>query len=63
MVRKVDPAQRFSPDVVDGAPAARKPFPIYLEFIGKSARAEHARDRPGGRGRTSAAMARLNRGG
>jgi hypothetical protein len=22
MVRKVDPVQRFSPDVVDGAPAA-----------------------------------------
>ena len=47
MVRKVDPAQRFSPDVVDAAPAARKPYPIYLEFIGKSARSEHAPGPPG----------------
>src|SRR5262249_35447444 len=56
MVRKIDPAQRFSPDVVDAAPATRT---LSANRRDRST----PRDRPGGQGRTSAAMARLSRGG
>jgi len=48
MVRKVDPVQRFSPDVVDGAPAAASLaylLGIYRQ-IGAT-RGAH-RDRPSG---------------
>jgi hypothetical protein len=36
MVRNVDPAQRFSPDVVDGAGPGREGLLIYLTLLGKS---------------------------